>query len=149
VEVRIPAGIKDGARVRASGEGAEAPSGGTAGDLYLSVRVLPHSRFERDGQDLRMRLQVPVTTAVLGGEVEVPTLAGTTLRLKVPELTRAGRVFRLRGHGMPVVGSSDGRGDLYATAEIQVPSAVTPEERKHYEALRDLAEADERAGESR
>lgn len=144
VEVRIPAGIKDGARVRASGEGAEAPQGGTAGDLYLSVRVLPHSRFERDGQDLRTRLQVPVTTAVLGGEVEVPTLAGTTLRLKVPELTRAGRVFRLRGHGMPSVGSPDDRGDLYATADIQVPAVVSPEERKHYEALRALAETNGR-----
>jgi DnaJ-class molecular chaperone len=146
VEVRIPAGIKDGARVRASGEGGGAPTGGTAGDLYLSVRVLPHARFERRGQDLHMRLPVPVTTAVLGGEVEVPTLAGTTLRLKIPELTGAGRVFRLRGHGMPTVGSSDDRGDLYATADVQIPSVLSPEERKHYEALRALAQADSRVG---
>ena len=146
VEVRIPAGIKDGARVRAAGEGGGAPQGGTAGDLYLSVRVLPHSRFERRGQDLHMRLPVPVTTAVLGGEVEVPTLAGTTLRLKIPELTGAGRLFRLRGHGMPTVGSIDDRGDLYATADIQIPAVLSPEERKHYEALRALAQADSRVG---
>jgi len=148
VEVRIPAGIKDGARVRATGEGADAPPGGTAGDLYLSVRVLPHSRFERRGSDLYARVAVPVTTAVLGGEVEVPTLAGTTLRVKVPELTAAGRVFRLRGHGMPVVGN-DERGDLYATTEIQIPPSISSEERKHYETLRALADANAGAGDRR
>lgn len=140
VEVRIPAGIKDGARVRAAGEGAAAPQGGTAGDLYLTVRVLPHSRFERRGQDLHTRIDVPVTTAVLGGEVAVPTLAGSTLRLRIPELTRAGRVFRLRGHGMPTVGSPEQRGDLYATVDVQIPQVLSPEERKHFEALRALAE---------
>ena len=148
VDVRIPAGVKDGARVRASGEGAEAPPGGTAGDLYLSVRVLPHSRFERRGSDLYTRVIVPVTTAVLGGEVEVSTLAGTTLRVKIPELTAAGRVFRLRGHGMPTVGA-DERGDLYATTEIQIPLSISPEERKHYETLRDLADANAETGERR
>ena len=146
VEVRIPAGIKDGARVRAAGEGAAGTPDGTAGDLYLTVRVLPHSRFERRGQDLHTRIQVPVTTAVLGGEVTVPTLSGSTLRLRIPELTNSGRVFRLRGHGMPTVGSSDGRGDLYATADIHVPSTLSAEERKHYEALRELTLAASRDG---
>lgn len=141
VEVRIPAGVKDGARVRAAGEGATAPSGGTAGDLYLSVRVLPHSRFERRGQDVHARIAVPVTTAVLGGEVSVPTLSGSTLRLKIPELTGAGRVFRLRGHGMPTVGKPDERGDLYATVEVPIPTSLSLEERQHYEALRALATA--------
>jgi DnaJ-class molecular chaperone len=79
---------------------------------------------------------VPVTTAVLGGEVSVPTLTGSTLRLKVPELTANGRVFRLRGHGMPTVGKPDERGDLYATIDVQLPSSLSPEERKHYEALK-------------
>jgi DnaJ-class molecular chaperone len=146
VEVKIPAGIKDGARVRASGEGSSAPPGGTAGDLYLTVRVLPHSRFERRGTDLYTRVAVPVTTAVLGGEVEVPTLGGTTLRVKVPELTATGRVFRLRGHGMPAVGN-DERGDLYATSEVQIPPTVSSEERQHYEALRALADANGKVGE--
>jgi len=140
VEVRIPAGIKDGARVRVAGEGGAAPAGGPTGDLYLTVRVLPHARFERRGQDLYTRVAVPLTSAVLGGEVSVPTLAGTTLRLKIPELTSSGRVFRLRGHGMPAVGKPDERGDLYATVDIYVPSALSLEEREHYEALKKLAE---------
>jgi len=138
VEVRIPAGAKDGARVRAAGEGGAAPPGGAAGDLFLSVRVLPHPRFERRGQDLYTRISVPITAAVLGGEVDVPTIAGGTLRLKVPELTGSGRVFRLRGHGMPTVGKPTERGDLYATAEVLVPTRLTTEQRKHYEALRKL-----------
>jgi DnaJ-class molecular chaperone len=79
-----------------------------------------------------------VTTAVLGGEVSVTTLSGSTLRLKVPELTSSGRVFRLRGHGMPTVGKPGERGDLYVTAEIQIPSTLSPEERRHYEALQAL-----------
>jgi curved DNA-binding protein len=140
VDVRIPAGVRDGAKVRASGEGGPGQHGGTAGDLYLVVRLLPHARFERRGQDLYVRLPVPVTTAVLGGEVTVPTLAGTTLRLKVPEMTRGGRVFRLRGHGMPAVRKPDVRGDLYATAEIQIPGDLSPEARAHFEALRALEE---------
>ena len=137
VEVRIPAGIKDGARVRATGEGAQAAGG--AGDLYLRVRVHPHARFERREQDLHTRVAVPVTTAVLGGEVSVPTLSGSTLRLRIPELTQAGRIFRLRGHGMPAVGKPDERGDLYATVDVQIPETLGDEARRHYEALRALA----------
>jgi DnaJ-class molecular chaperone len=138
MDVRIPPGVKDGARVRAAGEGTAGRGGGKAGDLYLTVRVLPNDRFERRGQDLYVKVTVPVTTAVLGGEATVPTLAGSTLRLKVPELTRAGRVFRLRGHGMPTVGKSSEKGDLYATVEIQIPAELSPAAREHYEALRKL-----------
>lgn len=141
VDVRIPAGVKDGARVRAAGEGEAAPPGGTAGDLYLIVRLLPHPRFERRGQDVYTRVSVPMTTAALGGEIAVPTLGGSTLRLKVPELTGSGRVFRLKGHGMPSVGKPDERGDLYATTDIKMPARLTDEERTHYEALRKLAES--------
>jgi DnaJ-class molecular chaperone len=138
VDVRIPAGVKDGARVRASGEGDQAPGGGTAGDLYLAVHVAPDPRFERRDRDLHVRVPIPVTTAVLGGEVAVPTLSGTTLRLKIPELTASAQVFRLRGHGMPTVGKPDARGDLYATAAIVVPAKLSPEARAHYEALKQL-----------
>ncbi len=137
VDVRIPAGVKDGARVRAAGEGEPAP-GGRSGDLFLTVRVLPHARFERRGQDLHVRVPVPVTTAVLGGEVAVPGISGSTLRLKVPEMTRGGRVFRLRGHGMPIVGQPEARGDLYATVDLQIPSRLSPEERTLYESLRKI-----------
>ena len=139
--------VKDGARVRVAGEGAPGGAGGGAGDLYLTVRLRPHAKFERRGQDLYTRVPVPVTTAVLGGEVSVPTLTGSTLRLKVPELTANGRVFRLRGHGMPTVGKPDERGDLYVTGDIQIPSEVSSEERRHYEALQALAAAG-KAGQS-
>jgi curved DNA-binding protein len=138
VEIRIPAGIQDAARVRVAGEGAPGAPGGTPGDLYVTVRVLPHSRFERRGTDLHVKVSVPLTTAVLGGEVAVPSISGSTLRLKIPELTAAGRVFRLRGHGMPVGVKQDERGDLYATVEIAIPSRLTPDAREHFEALRRL-----------
>lgn len=138
VEVRIPAGVKDGARVRAAGEGGPAARGGRAGDLYLIVRLLPHPVFERRGQDLYLKVDVPVTTAVLGGEASVPTLSGTALRLKIPELTTNGRTFRLRGHGMPSVGKPAERGDLYASVNVQVPATLSEEARTHYEALKAL-----------
>jgi len=141
VDVRIPAGVKDGARVRAAGEGEAAPQGGAAGDLFLVVRLLPHPRFERRGQDIHTRVAVPVTTAVLGGEVQVHTLSGSSLRLKVPELTGSGRVFRLRNHGMPTVGHPDQRGDLYAAVDIRMPTSLNPEMREHYEALKRLETA--------
>jgi len=139
VDVRIPAGVNDGARVRAAGEGGHAP-GGATGDLYLHVRIVPHERFERRGPDLFVKVPVPAPIAVLGGEVTVPALSGSTLRLKIPELTPNGRVFRLRRHGMPTVGKAIERGDLYATVEIEIPSQLTAEERRHYEALKKLAE---------
>jgi DnaJ-class molecular chaperone len=106
--------------------------------LYLHVRIHPHPRFERRGQDLHSRVAVPLTTAVLGGEVSVPTLLGSTLRLKVPELTTAGRVFRLRGHGMVALGPAGDRGDLYVAVDLQLPTQLSPEERRHFEALRAL-----------
>ena len=139
VDVRIPAGVQDGARVRVAGEGEQGVQGGPAGDLFLRVRLLPHRQFERRGADLHTRVAVPVTTAVLGGEVEVPTLAGTPARLKVPPLTQNGRTFRLRGYGMPTSAKAATRGDLYARAEVRLPDAITDAEREHYEALAAMA----------
>jgi DnaJ-class molecular chaperone len=141
VDVRIPPGVGEGSRVRIAGEGEHGATGAEAGDLYLRIRLAPHAQFERKGSDLYTRVAVPLTTAVLGGEVDVPTLAGKALRLKVPATTQSGQVFRLKGHGMPVVGKPDERGDLYATAEVQLPRQLTPEERSHFEALQRLAEA--------
>ena len=137
IDVRIPAGIKDGSRVRAAGEGAAGANGGTAGDLYLRVHVKPHALFERKGTDLHSRIAVPVTVAVLGGEAQVPTVTGS-VRLKIPEGTQNGQVFRLKGHGMPQTGKPDDRGDLYAAVEVQLPRALTKEQRQHYEALQQL-----------
>jgi DnaJ-class molecular chaperone len=137
VDVRIPPGVKDGSRVRAAGEGEAGSNGGAAGDLYLRVRVRPHPIFERRGNDLHAKVAVPVTTAVLGGEAQVPTMTGS-VRLKIPEATQNGQVFRLKGHGMPAVGRPNDRGDLYAAAEVQLPRTLTKEERQHYEALAKL-----------
>jgi curved DNA-binding protein len=137
VDVRIPAGVKDGSRVRAAGEGESGSSGAAAGDLYLRVRLRPHPVFEREGDDLRTKITVPVTTAVLGGEANVPTIPGS-VRLKIPETTQSGQVFRLKGHGMPRVGKGDQRGDLYAVVDVQMPRTLTKEQRVHYEALQKM-----------
>jgi DnaJ-class molecular chaperone len=137
VDVRIPAGVKDGSRVRAAGEGASGANGGVSGDLYLRVQVKPHAIFERKGNDLHAKVSVPVTVAVLGGEAQVPTVTGS-VRLKIPEGTQNGQIFRLKGHGMPQVGRSDERGDLYAAVEVQLPRALSREQRQHYEALQKL-----------
>jgi curved DNA-binding protein len=138
VDIRIPAGVKEGARVRATGEGGAGPSGGASGDLYLAVHIDVHPRFERRDQDLYVRVPVPITTAVLGGDIPVPALSGSTLHLKLPELTSSGQVFRLRGHGLPTVGKPDVRGDLYATVVITAPAQLSDEARAHYAALKAL-----------
>ena len=137
VDVRIPPGVKDGSRVRAAGEGESGANGGASGDLYLRVKLKPHAVFERDGNDLRAKVAVPVTTAVLGGEANVPTITGS-VRLKIPETTQNGQVFRLKGHGMPLLGKSGDRGDLYAAVEIQLPRALSKEQRQHWEAVQRL-----------
>jgi len=138
VDVRIPAGVNDGSRVRVAGEGERGSGGGQSGDLFLRVRLAPHQVFERKGRDLYVKAALKVTTAVLGGEVEVPTLSGKSVRLKIPPLTQNGQVFRLRGFGMPTVGKPDDKGDEYARVEIQMPTELTDAERKHYEELATL-----------
>jgi curved DNA-binding protein len=126
-EVRIPAGISDGSRL-------------TAGDLHLRVRLKPHPRFERQGRDLMTPVAVPVATAVLGGAIEVVTLAGAKLTVKVPPGTQPGQRLRLKGHGLPAPGAADDRGDLYVVVGIRIPTELSPEARAHYEALRGLDE---------
>ncbi len=136
VEVRIPPGIRDGSRVRAAGEGG-GRSGGPRGHLYLRVKVLPHPAFERKGDDLAVSVTVPLTTAVLGGEVTVPTLDGP-LGIKVLPGSRPGRVFRLRNHGLPKL-EGGGRGDILATLGVDLPGPdLTPREREMFEELRNL-----------
>src|SRR5437870_691996 len=141
VDVRIPAGVGDGSRVRISGEGESGTGGAASGDLYLRVRLAPHPLFERKGRDLYVKVPLAVTTAVLGGEVEVATISGKPVRLKIPALTQNGQVFRLKGYGVPAVGKSEEKGDAYARVEIQLPTQLSPEEREHYEALAKPREA--------
>jgi curved DNA-binding protein len=135
VEVRIPAGVKTGSRVRAAGGGESGTQGGASGDLYLRVKLRPHPVFEARGPNLHTRVPVPLTTAVLGGEAEVPTLTGP-IRLRIPPLTQHGQVFRLKGHGMPTVGKAKERGDLYATADVVLPKKLTDEQRRLFEELK-------------
>jgi curved DNA-binding protein len=137
VEVRIPAGVTDGSRIRVAGEGGPGSGGGANGDLYLRVQLKPHPVFEVKGRDVYTKARVPVPVAVLGGEVDVLTPEAKTLRLKIPAGTQSNQRFRLRGHGLPSVGKPDERGDLYANIDVDIPKTLTEDERKHYEALRD------------
>jgi curved DNA-binding protein len=139
VDVRFPAGVVTGSRVRVSGEGEQGVGGGQAGHLYLRVRLKPHPVFELKERDLHVRVAVPITTAVLGGEAEVQTLSGKPARLRIPPLTQNGQVFRLKGYGMPAVGKPDEKADLYARVEVQLPAQLSAEEKEHYEALRRLS----------
>jgi DnaJ-class molecular chaperone len=138
VDVRIPAGVTDGSRVRVPNEGEQGTGGAKAGDLYLRVRLQPHPVFERKGRDLYVKVPVPVTAAVLGGEAEVPTLTGKPARLKIPALTQNGQMFRLRGYGMPTVNKPAEKGDEFARVEVQLPSQLSTSEREHWEALAKL-----------
>lgn len=135
IDVRIPPGVKDGSRVRAAGEGEGGSNGGASGDLFLRVRIKTHPVFERKGDDLYVKVALPVTTAVLGGEAQVPTITGS-VRLKVPETTQPGQIFRLKGHGMPHVGKPDTKGDLYATIDVQLPRSLTKEQREAWETVK-------------
>jgi curved DNA-binding protein len=142
VDVRIPAGVTDGSRVRVSGEGEQGVGGAESGNLYLRVRLAPHPLFERKGRDLYVKSSVPLTTAVLGGEADVQTLAGKPARLRIPPLTQNGQLFRLKGYGMPAVGKTDETGDLYARVDVQLPTRLSDQEREHFDALKKLSESE-------
>lgn len=140
LEVKIPAGVEDGARIRIAGQGLQGAPG--RGDLYLRVQVLPDAQFTREGTTLHTRVEVPLATAMLGGEVQVPTPDGRRLMLRIPQGTANGRSFRLRGQGMPALGQSDKRGDLYAEANVVLPTHLNAEQRRLFEAFaRSLGEA--------
>ncbi len=143
LEVRIPAGVRDGSRIRIAGQGGPGIGGGPPGDLYLRVVLRPDPRFELDGDNLRTEVEVPLYTAILGGEVVVPTLDRPVV-LRIPPGTQNGKVFRLRGKGMPSL-KSDPRGDLLARVRVVLPTDLSPEERQLFERLRELREAKVRA----
>ena len=130
VEVKIPAGVREGLRVRIAGG-----AGAAGGDIYLRVRLLPHPQFERAGDDLQTTVTVPLTTAVLGGEVSVPTLDGPR-GIKVPAASRVGRMFRLAGEGLPR--QQGGRGDLLARLSVELPQKLSPREAELFTELRTL-----------
>jgi curved DNA-binding protein len=133
LEVKVPAGVRTGSRVRLAGKGAR------GGDLYLIVTVKPHSAFERRGDDLYVGVSVPLTVAMLGGEVQVPTLKGK-VALKVPPETQNGRTFRLAGQGMPHLGNKSS-GDLLAKVRVVLPDKLTAEEKELFKKLGELRPA--------
>jgi DnaJ-class molecular chaperone len=137
LEVNIPAGIDTGKRVRMAGQGGVGLNGGAPGDVNLLITVRPDRRFERQGDNLRTEVDVPVTTAVLGGEVEVTTPTGK-VALTIPAETQSGRSFRLRGQGMPKLRGKGERGDLLARARIVVPTKLSDRERELFQELRAL-----------
>jgi len=133
LEVKVPAGVRTGSRVRLAGKG------GRGGDLYLRVTVRPHPTFERRGDDLYVAVPVPLVTAVLGGEVQVPTLKGK-VALRIPAETQNGRTFRLAGQGMPHLGNSS-RGDLLAKVRVVLPTKLSAREKELFERLGELRPA--------
>ena len=133
IEVKIPAGVDEGSRIRIAGQGGQGTAG--RGDLYLRVHILPDSRFTREGQTLRTKLEVPLATAMLGGEVRVTTPDGRGLMLRIPPETPNGKSFRLRGQGMPQLGQPDTRGDLFAEVSVVLPTDLSDEQRRLFEAF--------------
>jgi len=134
MQVRIPAGVKDGQRIRLKGKGAKGENGGPNGDLYVTVHVQPHRLFGRKGDNLTITVPVAFDEAVLGAEIAVPTLNGAPVRIKVPAGTPNGRTFRARGKGAP---RKDGtKADLLVTVEVQVPTAPTDDQRSAVESYR-------------
>ena len=134
VEARIPPGVRNGSRVRLAGQGGPGRDGGPAGDVYLVVRLLPHPNFELEGNDLHTEVPVDIYTAVIGGEVRVPTLDRPVM-LKIPPKTQGGRTFRLSGRGMPKAGDSKSRGDLYVRVKLVLPENMTEEELNTFRSL--------------
>lgn len=137
IEASIPPGVKSGSKIRLSGQGAEGARG--TGDLFLKVNVMPHSKFERDGDDLRVEQPVDFFTALLGGEVNVSTI-DKEVKLTIPPETDSGKIFRLRGLGMPKLNKPDQRGDLYVTLQVQVPKNLTAEQKKVFKELQETIE---------
>ncbi|TPP09380.1 molecular chaperone DnaJ [Rhizobium glycinendophyticum] len=129
LSVNIPSGIEDGTRIRLQGEGEAGLRGGPAGDLYIFLSVKPHEFFQRDGADLYCSVPISMTTAALGGTFDVVTLDGTKSRVTVPEGTQAGKQFRLKAKGMPVLRSTQ-TGDLYIQIQIETPQKLTKRQRE-------------------
>ncbi len=142
LEVKIPAGINDGMRIRSAGNGEPGTNGGPSGDLYIEIRTKQHEIFERDGDDLHCTVPIALTLAALGGAIEVPTL-GAKAEIELPEGTQHGKTFRLRGKGVKGIRSSY-PGDLYCHISVETPVKITEHQRK---LLKELDESFRKSGE--
>jgi molecular chaperone DnaJ len=133
MEVKIPAGVETGSRLRVQGEGESGTQGGPAGDLYVVIHIAEHEQFERQGSNLYASVPITFAQAALGAEVPVRTLEDDE-KIKIPMGTQTGTVFRLKGKGMPVLGGR-GRGDLFVSVSVVTPTSLTREQRKLLEQL--------------
>jgi molecular chaperone DnaJ len=139
INVKVPAGVSDGQKIRLKGKGEPSPDGGQAGDLVLTVTVRKHPVFERDGLNLRLDVPVSFVEATLGATIEVPTLGGDPVKLRVAPGTPSGRVLRVKGRG---VTTEKGVGDLLATVVVSVPAQLTPEQKQQLEAFAEVMPTD-------
>lgn len=137
LEVRIPKGVRTGSRVRIAGQGGRGANGGPNGDVYLVISVADDGRFTIDGRDVRTTVDIPLYTAILGGEVMLETPTGR-VALTIPKGTQNGRVFRLRGKGLPASGKNGAAGDLLATANVVLPTNLSDDETRLFTELRNL-----------
>jgi molecular chaperone DnaJ len=138
LSVTIPVGVEDGTRIRLAGEGEAGVRGGPPGDLYIFLSIKPHEFFQRDGADLFCRVPIAMTTAALGGQIEVPTIDGGRTRVKIPEGTESGKQFRLKSKGMPVLRSKQ-QGDLYIQVEVETPKNLSRKQRDLLKAFEDAS----------
>lgn len=125
INIRIPHGIESGTRLKVAGEGEAGPKGGPSGDLYVVVLIKRHANFEREGADLTAKVELPVTMAIMGGELEIETLASGKVKLKVPAGTQPQTVFRVRGKGLPYMSGHNRYGDMLVEADILIPKSLS------------------------
>ena len=140
LEIKIPAGVETGSRLRVNGEGEAGANGGLKGDLYVVIHVAEHETFERQGANLYSAAPITFAQAALGAEIDVKTLDGSE-KLKIPAGTQTGTVFRIKSQGMPALGGR-GKGDLFVAATIITPKSLTKEQRKLLEQLADIEDTE-------
>ena len=129
IYIKIPPGVESGSRIKISGEGEAGPNGGPHGDLYVVTHIKKHELFERQGNDLIITKTIPFTMAILGGEIEVPTIEGKNISMRIPEGTESGQVFRLKGNGIPYLGSY-GKGDQHVIIRLEIPKKISKKQKE-------------------
>lgn len=129
INVKIPAGVESGSRLKVSGEGEAGPNGGASGDLYIVTHIKKHPEFERHGSDLIINRTIDLIQASLGGEIEVPTIDGKKVSLKIPEGTDSGQIFRIKGNGIPYLGSY-GKGDQLVVIKVETPKKLSKRQKE-------------------
>jgi len=143
LNVNIPAGVEEGTRIRLSGEGEAGLRGAPAGDLYIFISIQPHRIFHRHGADIVIRVPVPMTTAALGGSIEVPSVDGGRARINIPPGTQPGQQFRLKGKGMSVL-HSKARGDMFVELQVETPVNLTKKQKEMLEGLKNSGAEDKK-----